>query len=393
MNTKTIRRESRREPGTGLEELFDAVGRVMISDRLDGGTLSDPRQRAMILAGVLVVSAVAACFLTAGLGVVYLYTKSELHLAAALISAQTLIGYVGTLLYFRVRQALLPAAHLYAVTSTFSTFVPCLITGGLLHSPYLPMILIVPSFLFLMAGRRHGVLWGAITVACVLGLLLAETAGVVFPQAIPEDLMPLFRFGAWMMTLCLLVLGLYGYDSNFESLTRRISAERGQLAHEAMHDPLTGIANRKLFFMKAQEAIEDARGSTSMLAVLYIDLDCFKSINDQRGHDVGDEVLVVVAQRIKDCIRTSDTAARLGGDEFAIVLNGVEGPQAAADVAEKLRVLMREPVRVGHHIIRISGSVGVAVADGQGSDIDELLRLADGAMYRAKVDGNRVAYA
>ncbi|NND67881.1 MAG: GGDEF domain-containing protein [Halioglobus sp.] len=393
MSNKAIRKDSRAEPRTGLEELFGVVSASMISDRLQGGTLSDPQQRAMILVGVLVISAIAACFLTAALCAVYIHTENELHLTAAAISAQTLIGYLGTLLYFKVRQELLPAANLYALTSTMSTVVPCLITGGILHSPYLPMILIVPSFLFLMAGRRHGILWSGVTALCVVAMLLAESLGIVFPQAIPEHLLPLFRFGAWMMTLCLLVLGLSAYDSNFENLTRRITAERGHFAHEATHDPLTGIANRKLFFIKAQEAIDDAERNRRMMAVIYIDLDNFKRINDERGHDIGDEVLIIVAQRLKDCVRGSDTVSRLGGDEFAIVLNGIEGPEKAAAVAEKLRRLLRQPMRVSHHIIAAAGSIGVAVAPEQGTDVDALLRQADRAMYRAKEAGNQVAYA
>lgn len=393
MNTKAIRKDSREDPRTGLEDLFDVVNSIMISDRLEGGTLSDPQQRAMILVGVLLISAISACFLTAALGAVYLHTENDLHLAAAALSVQTLIGYLATLLYFRVRQALLPAANLYALTSTFSTFIPCLITGGLLQSPYLSMILIVPIFLFLMAGRRYGLLWSGVTVLCVMSLLLAESLGVQFPQAISEELMPVFRFGTWMMTLCLLVLGLFAYDSNFESLTRRITAERGHFAHEAMHDPLTGISNRKLFFIRAQEAIDNAQRNGYMMAVIYIDLDSFKRINDERGHDIGDEVLIVVAHRFKDCVRASDTVSRLGGDEFAVVLNGIEGPEKAAAVAEKLRSVLREPLRISHHIVTASGSIGVAVAPEQGTDVDELLRQADAAMYRAKEAGNRVAYA
>ena len=387
MKTKAIRKDSREEPRTGLEDLFDVVSSFMISDRLQGGGLSDPHQRAMILAGVLVISSISGCFLTAGLGAVYLHTENELHLTAAAFSAQTLIGYVGTLLYFKVRQELLPAANLYALTSTFSTFFPCLITGGLVLSPYLSMILIVQIFLFLMAGRRHGIIWSAVTAICVMSMLLAESAGIVFPQAIPDELMPMFRFGTWMMTLSLLVLGLFGYDSNFENLTRRISEERGHFAHEAMHDALTGIANRKLFFVKAEEAIEAAVCNGYMMAVIYIDLDSFKRINDERGHDIGDEVLVTFAHRIRESIRASDTVARLGGDEFAVVLNGIESHDMAAAVAEKLRGELRKPLRVKHHILTTSGSIGVAVAPEQGTDVDALLRQADSAMYRAKEDG------
>jgi diguanylate cyclase (GGDEF)-like protein len=390
---KTIRMDSRIESQTGLEPLFEKVSNVLLTDALEGGSLSDPRQRAMILVGVLVISTGAAFLVTLSLFGLYFFTGVSLHLTAAIGAALTVFGYIATLFHFKHNQRLLPAAHLYAITTTFSTILPCLITGGVTVSPYLFMVLVVPIFLFLIAGRRYGIFWSLATAVCVVILLAVESAGVTFPQIIAPQWMPLFQFSTWMMTLTLLVLGLFGYDRNFETLTRRIVQERGQFAYEAMHDGLTGLANRKLFFVRAKEAIEHAQQHQHKAAFIYIDLDSFKAINDESGHDVGDEVLKVVATRLKKSVRAKDTVARLGGDEFAIALHELESVAVAELLAEKLRCVIQEPVTIAGRHFEATGSLGVAVAPDQGTDVDELLRKADTAMYRAKEIGNKVRYA
>jgi diguanylate cyclase (GGDEF)-like protein len=201
---------------------------------------------------------------------------------------------------------------------------------------------------------------------------------------IPDAAMAQLRFSTWLTTLGLLVLGLIIYERDSETLTKRIVAERAQLAHEALHDPLTGLSNRKLFFSRANEALDYALDHRHKAAVIYIDLDDFKMINDGFGHDVGDEVLNAVARRLKANVRSDDTVARLGGDEFAIVLHGIERSEVAEFMVEKLRAVLQEPFAVGQHSLAATGSIGVAVAPDQGLDVDRLLRMADEAMYRAK---------
>jgi diguanylate cyclase (GGDEF)-like protein len=367
--------------------LYDKLNQIFITDRLQENSLNDAHLRANILVGVLLISSLSGLGLVFALGAAYGSSGDPLLLIATLIASITVIGYLGTLWYFRQRQALLPAANLYALTTTFSTVTPCLITGGISNSPYLSLVLVVPIFLFLMAGRRSGIYWTLVAVICVALLLLLESFGMKFPQVIPEASMAWFRFAIWLTTLMLLVIGLISYEGNFETLTKRISAERGQFAHEASHDPLTGLSNRKLFFSRASEALSYALEREHKVAVIYVDLDDFKLINDGFGHDIGDEVLNAVARRLKASVRSVDTVARLGGDEFAIVLHGIEQSETADFMVEKIRAVLHEPLLVGQHSLYATGSIGVAVAPDQGVDVDHLLRKADEAMYRAK--GNR----
>ena len=371
---------SRKSAGDHINALLNGF----ITDRLLEGSLNDARQRAGVLVAVLAISTLSGIGLTLALGTTYFVNREPLFFAATMIGLITVAGYVGTLLYFRWRQSLVSAANFYALSTTFSTIMPVAITGGVTASPYLALVLVVPIFLFLIAGRRYGVYWSIVAVGCVAIMLLMEATGVVFPQILSESARATFTFTTWVTTLTLLVLGLIAYEGNFERLTERISAERGQFAYEAMHDALTGLSNRKLFFSQANEALDDALARKHKVAVIFVDLDDFKSINDSFGHDVGDDVLNAVARRLQSSVRSVDTVARIGGDEFAIVLHGIDRADVAELVVDKLRAALEEPLVAGGHTVIATGSIGVAVAPDQGVEIDRLLRLADEAMYRAK---------
>ena len=372
--------------------LLESLNRIFISDRLLEDTLSDSRQRALVLVGVLAVSAFSGAFMMVGLVALYAFSGEPLYLVAILIAALTVAGYLGTLWFFQRKQTLLTAAYLYGVTTTFSTVLPCVITGGISASPYLTVVLVVPLFLFLIAGRNHGMYWSLIVVACVAVLLAMESFGIVFPQIIPDNKLAIFSFTTWCMTLALLVLGLVSYEGDFESLTKRILEERRLYAHEAMHDSLTGLSNRKMFFSRANEAVEYALKREYKAAVIYLDLDDFKLINDGFGHDTGDDVLNAVAKRLQANVRAVDTVARLGGDEFAIVLHGIERADIAEYMVEKLRSALQLPFRIGQHSLTASGSIGYALAPDHGLDVNDLLKKADEAMYRAKQFRVRVGH-
>ena len=164
-----------------------------------------------------------------------------------------------------------------------------------------------------------------------------------------------------------------------------------QLAH---HDPLTGLINRALLDERLAHAIERARRHGGGLALLFIDLDGFKTVNDTHGHAAGDELLRAVGDRLLLGVRASDTVARLGGDEFVAVLEEVNRPADAAHVAEKLVASLAEPFSVGARPLTITASVGVSLYPADGPEAPTLLKWADRAMYDAKLGGkNRVRYS
>lgn len=160
---------------------------------------------------------------------------------------------------------------------------------------------------------------------------------------------------------------------------------------QAFHDSLTGLPNRLLFKDRLTLALAHCKRSNNMLALIFLDLDRFKLINDTLGHVVGDKLLCQVAARLKECVREGDTVARLGGDEFTIMLPGVTNEEGAAKVAEKILECVRMPIIVGEHELYVSTSAGIALYPSDGEDSDTLLKNADTAMYLSK-EKNRDNY-
>jgi diguanylate cyclase (GGDEF)-like protein len=156
------------------------------------------------------------------------------------------------------------------------------------------------------------------------------------------------------------------------------------MLHQALHDALTGLPNRALFTDRLQHALTHGRRRGTSCGVIFLDLDRFKTVNDSLGHAAGDELLVAVARRIDDSLRSADTAARLGGDEFAVLLEDLAGPEEGVIVAERIGQALRAPVVVQGREVFVSASVGIACG---GHGASELLRQADVAMYRAKAQG------
>jgi diguanylate cyclase (GGDEF)-like protein/PAS domain S-box-containing protein len=178
-----------------------------------------------------------------------------------------------------------------------------------------------------------------------------------------------------------------GIVLNSRDVSERKAFEE-QLQHQAFHDPVTNLANRALFAERVRHAVARSRREDNGLAVIFMDLDDFKTINDSLGHAAGDEVLMEVAKRVATSIRSSDTAARFGGDEFAVLLEDIESAQEAADTAERILESLTVPMRLDQKELVVRSSLGISVVEGDaGADADELIRNADAAMYIAKRDG------
>jgi diguanylate cyclase (GGDEF)-like protein len=162
------------------------------------------------------------------------------------------------------------------------------------------------------------------------------------------------------------------------------SARDEQLYRQAHFDPLTGLPNRVLFCSRLSTELQSAAAGKANGAVLYIDLDHFKKINDTVGHAAGDQVLSIAAQRLRACIKEGDTVARLGGDEFAVILRDVVSAEAAHAVAHRIVVSLQQPANLAGREHTVRASIGIALFPHDGESIDTLLRNADTAMYRAK---------
>jgi diguanylate cyclase (GGDEF)-like protein/PAS domain S-box-containing protein len=180
------------------------------------------------------------------------------------------------------------------------------------------------------------------------------------------------------------------YVGIFSDISERKAAE-ARIRHMAHHDALTNLPNRSLFSDRLGQGLAQARRDKTRLAVMFLDLDKFKPVNDTYGHAVGDQLLKEVATRLQKCMRESDTVSRIGGDEFVVLLPTIEADQDAMRVAEKMLKVLSQPFEIAGHSLHISGSIGIAVFPEHGGDEISLSHCADTAMYHAKSGGHNNA--
>jgi len=177
------------------------------------------------------------------------------------------------------------------------------------------------------------------------------------------------------------------YVSKTNDITERKALEQ-RLYHQAFHDLLTGLPNRLLFVDRLEQALQRCRRRRGYrVAVLFLDLDNFKIVNDSLGHEIGDNLLVAVAERLRGCLRSEESLTRLGGDEFAVLIEDVGGPSDAARVAQRIVEALQEPFGLDGREFVVAASIGIALGEARTNSPEELLRDADTAMYRAKEEG------
>ncbi len=191
------------------------------------------------------------------------------------------------------------------------------------------------------------------------------------------------------------LLNEQGDPTHFVVILHDVTARKTQellMKHHAYYDPLTDLPNRIMFEDRLEQALAQARRNGTLLALFFLDLDNFKTINDYHGHQTGDRVLRIVAERLATCVRSTDTVARLCGDEFTVILQGLEHIQDIRQVALKILDCLIPPIRLGKEKIPIQISIGIAVYPKDSTDPHRLLEIADQAMYRAKECGGQCWY-
>ncbi|HQU16323.1 MAG: hypothetical protein B7Z66_09590 [Chromatiales bacterium 21-64-14] len=265
------------------------------------------------------------------------------------------------------------------------------------------MSIVAPDGRYTYANRAHCELHGYQTAAELIGeswqILYDERELDRFRREIIPQFMKRDRWrgecigrrvdgSTFPQELSLTAMGQGGMVCVVRDITERKIAE-GRIHHLAHYDALTGLPNRRLLQERLGQAVAQTRRAGRMLAVLFVDLDHFKPINDSLGHDAGDELLKIVSGRLTEAVRESDIVARLGGDEFIVALTNLAREQDAVMVAEKVRGILRQPVALGQaqEGVEVSCSIGISMYPTDGTEIDVLLRKSDAAMYRAKARG------
>ena len=194
----------------------------------------------------------------------------------------------------------------------------------------------------------------------------------------------------WLEGKSTAVFAADGQFQHFLVVSREITERKmyeEKLAHMAFHDMLTDLPNRRLFKERLDRSIKEANRYERKLAVAYMDIDNFKQINDRHGHDIGDELLILFAKRLKESLRESDTFSRLGGDEFTILLPEIQKEQDALNFAGRIIASLQEPWIIGDHCFKTTSSIGIAFYPKDGVTTNELMKYSDMALYQAKKDG------
>jgi diguanylate cyclase (GGDEF)-like protein len=342
------------------------------------------------------VAAPLGCAVSALTGVISLYSLDNLPAGMVLRGIEVwwlgdLLGVflIAPLLLTASRWDLLPTNRTARLEGLVLVLGMMMLTLAMMH--YIEPLRPAEIVLFVM---MPAVLWAALrfsvtgaSLAIFLAALIVMGVAVVSFGGITSATTPreVFALQVSMMTMAL--GGLFVSAALTE---RRYSEMRLDML--ANHDPLTGLPNRSYFQDFLSHALAHAQRDNSQVSLLFIDLDRFKHINDSQGHDVGDQVLCIVANRLDEQLRADDFVARLGGDEFAVVLSHPVASRAASRVARKLAQVLSEPFKLGRRRYAISASIGISVYPDDGLDANTLLRQADLAMYQAKQRRTGVEY-
>jgi diguanylate cyclase (GGDEF)-like protein len=198
------------------------------------------------------------------------------------------------------------------------------------------------------------------------------------------------RSYGFVAACCLLIILLFEMNRLYDRLNAALAVAQTlelDLTFRAENDSLTGLPNRALFYDRLATAMTRCRRSKNLMALLYVDIDNFKKINDSLGHAAGDDLLCSFAQRLSQCVRASDTVARLGGDEFTVILENLSSRETAQSVVDKLMAALRRPFRTGDDDVEARASIGIAYFTNENIKADALIKQADSALYRAKQRG------
>jgi len=368
-----------------------------ILDLLDAGIppslrlITEQRNRGRIVVAVLALNLLLSGTLLVIFTVTTLWPGASRD-QTLLLNGLSFFAYGACLLLFRLTGAFVICGNLFGASAYVILLMAVVLMGGFSASPAAVLLLLVPVYVFMLADSNSVLVWSLIVAITTVALYLLEQRGVHFPQMLQPSLVPLASLVIFLAVL-IVIVGSLLVSSRISGYHERIlHSERQQLDYMAHHDALTELPNRSFFLDRLARSLARARRRDENSALLYIDLDGFKPINDEHGHSIGDIVLRLLAARLREVIRESDTVARIGGDEFAVILEDVRDREFAASVAQKLLQQLSEPVSIGMHSFAVSGSVGIVMFPEQGSNVAQRCEKADKAMYRAKAKRNAAEF-
>lgn len=337
--------------------------------------------KARVLVVVPLISGVN--YIVLSLGIFLLTEQLGLLYYVTWLSLLALVLFFSIPVVFFITSSFVFAANLFGFAATLAIYCVIAVTGGPQTTPIASHLPLIAVFIFMMTGLKIAVFWGVVELVLWLTAMAAQNFWA--PSYVAPDVIYQAKLVSVASAGIALLCVLWFFSIYQNHLLGRLQVERDRALFSAAHDPLTGIANRQTFEHRLEYLIERHRMTDSIDAVLIIDLNGFKPINDTIGHQAGDAVLVAVAARIQQTVRRSDLAARIGGDEFAVLLCDVRNRDDLAPILEKLHSTITAPVRLDNgRQISVGASIGVALVGADGNDLATVLHSADQAMYRAK---------
>jgi diguanylate cyclase (GGDEF)-like protein len=302
------------------------------------------------------------------------------------------LSYVALLFLLKRTKNLISFGH-WVLRIQFLSMTGFIVVSGGNDSPLLPLYAVIIVLSFLFTGMSGGFVWTFIAITC------HQVISRIDPQLWTElnSLNPTFDPAFDRLTTVLLYSLIFFASISYYLVTHQlisnIRQERQEYRIGAEQDELTGLGNRRSFETLLAKYADSARHNQGSFALLYLDLDKFKPVNDSYGHEAGDIVLRIVAERILGKIRSDDRAFRLGGDEFAVIFQGVREKSQITSAALHTLEVIRQPIDIGQTSVRIDCSGGAALFPSGSDDIDELVRIADKAMYCAKASSGALEIA
>lgn len=258
------------------------------------------------------------------------------------------------------------------------------VTGGTAGSSIPTLLLTVPALSFCIGGKRAGIAWTLI-VLFTLEILDSQTMlqGLTITRFSHDEALQIDNI-VWALSMVTIGGVMLIYERQLRIYNWRLSQERELYYRQANRDKLTGLANRRRFEAALEQSVEAAKADGGMSGLIYIDLDNFKPVNDEFGHEVGDWALRQVGNRIAGCLRAEDLAARIGGDEFGIVISTLDNVEQLESLVDRIASALSGPLVLDGCLIAIGASIGFAVYPENAGDSTALARHADNVMYDSK---------
>jgi diguanylate cyclase (GGDEF)-like protein len=338
--------------------------------------------RCRVLVTVLVGLVIAESMLYLFLDKVMPFSADGKYLAYSMISF-ILTASIASLALFWLTEHRELCSNLFGL-SLWGTL--CFVTwhtGGT-ESVALPLFLLLPVFMTITGGSRWGFAWTVFVMATWVAALVASNLGFEFPLITQPENHVLGQIICLAVTCFLVSIAILQYETTTNRLWEDLHQDTRVFEHLARHDQLTGLPNRRYFADELEQAIARANRHDFDFALFFFDLNDFKIVNDNYGHDVGDVLLIELGLRLDGRFRSTDFVARWGGDEFAIIVENIASSSDIQKVRRDLDELTREPIETLGKSFAVETSVGVAIYPRDGRDGKQLVQTADQAMYRAK---------